>query len=350
MSEPTEEASPKRVEQARARGQVAQSRDAVSTAALLAGLGGAWATRAQLSHAFGVLLQLPVRAAAGERATAPSAALDAAGVMTLRASAPALLAAAGAALLVGLLLTGFLFAPSAALPQLERLDVFAALQRYAKPRTYVDPLLALLKGVLLLAFGYSAARAMLPSMLAATRTTPSIGAHLLGEVLYAIALRMIVALAVLAGLDVVYRRWQHAQDQRMTKDDVKREHKESEGDPHAKQARDRLHREILAEASLDRVKTASFVVTNPTHYAVALSWDEETMDAPELIAKGEGDMARRIIDEARRHGIAVLRDAPLARSLHELELGDHIPEALYEAVAAVVGFLADGGEPDRYGD
>src|SRR5262249_47153761 len=93
----------------------------------------------------------------------------------------------------------------------------------------------------------------------------------------------------------------------------------------------------------------SFVVTNPTHYAVALAWDEETMEAPELIAKGEGDLARRIMAEAHRHGIAVLRDAPLARSLHELEIGDEIPEALYEAVAAVAGFLGGGGAGGRWG-
>lgn len=350
MSEPTEEASPKRVEQARERGQVAQSRDAVSTAALLAGLGGAWAARNDLSTAFRALLEFPLRAAAGERATSPAVALDVAAVMVLRASAPALLAAAGASVLVGLLLTGFLFAPSAALPKLERLDVFAAFQRYARPRTYVDPLLAMLEGMLLIGLGYSTARGLLPAMLGAARLSVPVAAHVLGEVLYAMASRLIVALAIFAGLDVVYRRWQNARDQRMTKDDVKREQRESEGDPHARQARDRLHREILAEASLDRVKNASFVVTNPTHFAVALSWDEETMDAPELIAKGEGDLARRIIEEARRHGIAVLRDAPLARSLHELDLGDRIPEALYEAVAAVVGFLADGGTPDTYGE
>jgi flagellar biosynthesis protein FlhB len=166
-----------------------------------------------------------------------------------------------------------------------------------------------------------------------------------------VVLRILVAAVLIAGLDVLYRRLQHARDLRMSKEDVKREHKESEGDPHTKSARAKLHRELLAEATLDRVKKASFVVTNPTHYAVALAWDQETMQAPELVAKGEGEFARRIIAEAHRAGVAVLRDAPLARSLHELaEVGDAIPEHLYEAVAAVVSFLADGHDPEAYED
>jgi flagellar biosynthesis protein FlhB len=348
MSEPTEEASPKRLQQARERGQVAQSRDATSAAALLAGLAAMWASRDALETGFHTLLHLATRAAAGEPSITPSRALAVAVDTVFRASAPALLASASAAILVGALLTGFLIAPAAALPKLERLNVFEALQRYAKPRTYVEPLVALAKGAILLWLGYSTAKGLLPTLLGTARLAPTPAAHLLGEILRTIALRMVIALAILAGLDVVYRRWQHAQDLRMSKDDVKREHKESEGDPHAKHAREKLHKEILAEASLDRVKKASFVVTNPTHYAVALEWDEETMETPELLAKGEGEMARRIIEEAHRHGIAVLRDAPLARSLHELEIGDAIPEALFEAVAAVVGFLADGGDPDRY--
>jgi flagellar biosynthesis protein FlhB len=350
MSEPTEDASPKRVEQARERGQVAQSRDAVGAAALLAGLGATWASRSSLETGFRTLLQLSLRAASGEPSVSASEALSLGATEILRASAPSLFAAVFAAVLVGSLLGGFLFAPTAALPKLERLNVFESLQRYTKPRTYVEPLIALLKGALLLWLGYSAARAMLPNMVGSMRGPLPVTMHLLGDVLRSIATRMTIAVVVLAGLDVVYRRWQHAQDLRMTKEDVKREHKESEGDPHAKHAREKLHKEILAEASLDRVKKANFVVTNPTHYAVALSWDEETMDAPELIAKGEGEMARRIIEEAHRHGIAVLRDAPLARSLHELEIGDQVPELLYEAVAAVVGFLADGNDPDKYGE
>jgi type III secretion protein U len=350
MSDRTEPATPKRLREARERGQVAQSRDALAVAALLAGLGAAWATRQTVVDAFRTSLALAVRAAATPGKPAVAGALAQTGALTLGAVIAPIAAGAAAATLVGALLSGFLLAPAAALPRLDRLDPIQALARFTKPRTYVEPALQLAKGAALLYLGWSAARAVLPSLLASPRLAPGGMAHLLGEILRAVVTRMAAAAALLAGLDALYRRWQHARDLRMTKDEVKREHKESEGDPHTKHAREKLHREMLAEATLDNVRKASFVVTNPTHYAVALAWDEETMEAPAMVAKGEGEFARRIIAEAQRAGVPVLRDAPLARSLHELEVGDAIPEALYEAVAAVVGYLADGHDPERYGE
>jgi flagellar biosynthesis protein FlhB len=348
MSDRSEPASPKRIREARERGQVGTSREAVSVAALLAGLGALWATRQSVLDAFRVLLATAVRAASTPGTPAVTGSLAQAGSLALGAIVPPLVAAAAAATLVGALLTGFLIAPAAALPKLERLDPSQALARYTKPRTYVEPLLQLLKGAALLWFGWSAARALLPTILASPRLSSASAATVLGELLRTIATRIAAAAALLAGLDALYRRWQQAQDLRMSKDEVKRENKESEGDPHTRQAREELRREILADAAVHNVRKASFVVTNPTHYAVALAWDEETMDAPSMVAKGEGALARRIIEEAHRAGIPVLRNAPLARSLHELEVGDEIPEALYDAVAAVVGYLAEGRDPAAF--
>jgi len=138
-------------------------------------------------------------------------------------------------------------------------------------------------------------------------------------------------------LDVLYQRWRFRQDQKMTKDEVKREHKESEGDPHSRQERERLHREILSQATLDQVRKADVLVVNPTHLAIALKYDEESdQEAPEVLVKGQDELARRMIDAAREAGVPVLRDLPLAHALWELEEGDEIPETLYEAVAAVL--------------
>lgn len=348
MSEPTEEASPKRIREARERGQVATSRDAVATAALLAALGALWATRVQLLDAFRMALALAVRAAGAQGHPSVAGVLVQASTSVLGVLLAPIAAGAAAATLVGALLSGFLFAPAAALPRLDRLDPVGALKRYAKPRTYVEPLMQFAKGCVLLYLGWSAARAVLPWILGSPRAAPRDFPVLLGETLRTVVFRMMAAAVAFAGLDVLYRRWQYARDLRMTKEEVKREHKESEGDPHTKAERERLHREMLAEATLHNVRKASFVITNPTHYAVALAWDEEAMDAPCLVAKGEGEFARRIVEEARRAGVPVLRDAPLARSLHELEIGDEIPESLYEAVAAVVSYLAEGHDPDRY--
>jgi type III secretion protein U len=130
----------------------------------------------------------------------------------------------------------------------------------------------------------------------------------------------------------------------MSKDEVKREYKESEGDPQIKQARERAHHEMLASAAVGNVRNATVVIVNPTHLATALRYDEQEGDqAPVVVASGEGDLAARIVAAARDFGVPVVRDVPLARALAELSIGDAIPEALYEAVAEI---LRDAWEAD----
>lgn len=137
----------------------------------------------------------------------------------------------------------------------------------------------------------------------------------------------------------------------MTKEEVRREHRETEGDPAIKRARERLHREIADHSILEEVRRATFVVVNPDHLAIALRYEEGETDAPLVVAKGERLIAARIVEIAREAGIPILRDVPLARALFTLEVGDEIPEALYEAVAEVLRVLRaeaqDGEIPPR---
>ena len=144
------------------------------------------------------------------------------------------------------------------------------------------------------------------------------------------------AIAALAILDFLYQKWRYLKDQRMTKDEVKREYKDAEGDPHAKQQRDRLHKEIVEHNMVESVSLADVLVVNPTHLAVALHYDDDAANAPEITAKGSEHLARRMIEVAEQAGVPVVRDVPLARALFQLELGDEIPEALYDAVAVVL--------------
>jgi flagellar biosynthesis protein FlhB len=123
----------------------------------------------------------------------------------------------------------------------------------------------------------------------------------------------------------------------MSKSEVKREHKESEGDPQLKAARERAHHEMLAAATIANVQKASVVIVNPVHIACALRYEEEEGDeAPVIVASGHGDLAARIVAAARAYNVPVLQDIPLARALVELEVGTAIPEALYEAVAEIL--------------
>ena len=160
--------------------------------------------------------------------------------------------------------------------------------------------------------------------------------------------------AALAGLafgaaDLLVTRRSHRTRLRMSKDEVRREYKESEGDPQLRAARDRAYHELVAQATIGNVRTASVVIVNPTHLACALRYDEKEGDeTPAVVASGEGDLAARIVRAARDYGIPVVRDVPLARALVELEVGDVIPEALYEAVAEILREI--WGEPETASD
>lgn len=146
----------------------------------------------------------------------------------------------------------------------------------------------------------------------------------------------LIGLAI-AALDVVVTRGAWRRKLRMTKDEVKREHRDAEGDPQLKAARERAYHELITRAAVANVRAASVVVVNPTHRACALRYDEKSGDeAPVVVANGEGEVAARIAQAAHDHGVPVVRNVDLARALMELEPGQTIPEGLYEAVAEIL--------------
>lgn len=126
----------------------------------------------------------------------------------------------------------------------------------------------------------------------------------------------------------------------MSKEEVKQEYKESEGDPHVKHMRKHLFEQLMHESVAHHVPKATVVVANPTHFAIALRYEEKNMQAPHVTAKGQDSMALRIIDIAKQHSVPVVRNIGLAHSLYDLEIGHEIPEDLYEAVAEVLNFVS----------
>jgi flagellar biosynthesis protein FlhB len=141
----------------------------------------------------------------------------------------------------------------------------------------------------------------------------------------------------IGALDLLVIRQAWLRKLRMSKDEVRREYRETEGDPQFKAARERSYRELVAQADIANVRGASVVVVNPSHLACALRYDEKGGDdAPVVVASGEGGLAARIVQAAHDHGVPLVRDAPLARALIELTVGQAIPEVLYEAVAEVL--------------
>lgn len=151
---------------------------------------------------------------------------------------------------------------------------------------------------------------------------------------------ILIVLLVIAGADLVYQRYEHYQKMRMTKQELKDEYKQSEGDPHVKSRLRQLRAERARKRMMQNVPKADVVITNPTHYSIALQYDPDTMAAPKCLAKGIDEVALRIREVAKEHDIMLYENVPLARTLYDVvEIDENIPPEQYKAVAEVISFV-----------
>ncbi len=272
------------------------------------------------------------------RAPAGGAAFDASelGGEVLTLALPVLLAAAIAGAVGQAVQTGGFISMGRLSPKLDKLNLYEGVKNLFSTQKLTAVVRALVSGSVVAWLAYRGLKSHLIDVAHLTGRLQYVGT-VASEIARKVALDAAVVGVALGALDmlVVRRAWRKRL--MMSKDDVKREYKESEGDPQTKAARERAHHEMLASATVGNVKNATVVVVNPTHLATALKYDEKDGDeAPVVVAMGEGDLAQRIIAAARDYGVPVLRDVPLARALAELQIGDAIPEALYEAVAEIL--------------
>jgi len=175
-----------------------------------------------------------------------------------------------------------------------------------------------------------------------------IAMQIIGAVIWDFCIKIGFVFILIAAFDAFYQKRRYIKDNKMSKYDVKQEYKQSEGDPHMKAQRKQIHQEVLNSASSSNVKNADVVVTNPHEIAVAIKYDQESGDgAPEILAKGERIWAQRIKETAKRFGIPIVRNVPLAHALNRLEIGEEVPEELYEAVAEVLNFVFELSEAQK---
>lgn len=335
MSEKTEEPTPKRLRKAREEGDSGQS-SAFSQA--MGFLVGVFALPGAITAALYVVRPLLQDAFVAAAVESPRVAFSSGPLVMAVALAPLPLLAtvAAASGVASFVQTGGFIATKKLAPKLDHLNVLQGLRGLFGTQRLFSVLRAFLTALVVayLAHGVITAHLLdLARLVESPQHLPRVAETLSISLLKRAAL----VTFVLGVIDILVVRRAWMKRLRMGKDEIKREHKESDGDPHLKAAREKLHHELMSQATLGNVKRASVVLVNPTHLACALRYDEAEGDqAPVLIANGEGEMARRIVEAARAYGVPVLRDVPLARALHELALGDEIPEALYEAVALVL--------------
>ena len=339
--ERTEPASQKRLEEAREQGNIARSPELSSLGVVAAALAALWFYGESAARG---LMRLTAQGLALDPAFIrdPGAMLVRLYELTLDAlllGAPLLAVTVIAGLAAPLAVSGWSFSPVALLPKFDRINPLQGFSRMFSKRGVVELGKALLKATLIGAVSclvlWQAREAMVDLANQPFHTALPTFARLVMVSIFAIASVMVV----IAGVDVPLQLWQHASRLRMTREEVKREAKETEGDPHVKavirqQQRDAAQRRMMAD-----VPKADVVVTNPTHYAVALRY-ADTMQAPVVVAKGLDLVAANIRGVAEEHRVPILEAPPLARALYaHTEIGQQIPEKLYTAVAEVLAYV-----------
>ena len=340
--ERTEPASPRRLEQAREEGQVPQSRELVAFAVLAAGAGAFWV----MGDWFAQRVSLLVREGlAFQRATAfdtqrmlqLAGDLASSAVMTL---APLFLLTVSAAVLAPFAIGGLVFSPKAMQFDLNRMDPLRGIGRMFSWQSLAELVKALLKAALIGLVIYWVVINQQDRIIALMGQAVGPGLNSFGDLLVLSLLAVVAGVALIALIDVPFQLWQYHDRLKMTREELRQEAKEMEGDPQLKARIRSQQREIARRRMMSEVPKADVVVTNPTHFAVALAYDAERMNAPRIVAKGMNLVAFRIRDLALEHEVPVVEAPPLARALHRhAELGDQIPAGLYTAVAEVMAYV-----------
>jgi len=345
----TEAPTPRRREKARERGQIARSQDMTSVLCLVAVL-------AAFNFA-GTYLTKTVLAMMTEALSDPMPmGFTVAGVMAafrhwlrwgLMLTTPLLTAAVVAAVLVNLAQTRFVFSTYPLQPRLEKISPTLGFQRLFSLRSLVRGLVSTLQVGLVLLVAGLVLRAHLPVLTSAVNSSliamVIIGVHIATQ----IAIKCSLVMVVIGAADYGYQYYEHEKSLRMTRHELREELREAEGEPLMASRRRQQRREMLQGMISAEMPEATAVVTNPTHIAVALRY-EEGMTAPKVVAKGRGLLAERVVQLAHTYNIPIEHNPPLAQSLYRMvPVGELIPEALYEAVAEILAIIYRKREEQR---
>ena len=341
-AERTENATPKRLEEARKKGQVPRSTElsiaavCVSAAAAIYTLGrGAAGQFADLMRG---LLSLRPEQVMGEGVMWP--ALVDAGLRSLIIILPILGATFIAALAAPLAIGGWNFSGQALMPQFSKLNPAAGLGRMFSARGTVELGKGIAKVLVVSLIAWVLLKGMTPQLMGLS-SEPLEGAigHSAALTGYAL-LVLCFGLVAIAAFDVPFQLWQHSRDLKMTREEVKEEYKESEGSPETRGRIREAQRALARGRMMQEVPKADVVITNPTHFAVALRYDETRNRAPVVVAKGTDLLAARIREIAAENGVPLVAAPPLARALYRsVELGHEVPAALYATVAQVLTYV-----------
>jgi flagellar biosynthesis protein FlhB len=355
--EKSEPASGRKVDQAREQGNVPRSKELSSFLVTVVGVASLWMMSGWMYQRLGGVMRhgfTLTREQAFEKDMMGKALLDlfSDGLITL---APLLIVIMIAGIASHVVLGGFVISGEAFKLDFTRMNPVTGMKRFVS----LTGLVELVKGVFKSTFILGVAGYLVWhyrfEMLGLMGMPLNVGLQRFSEMLIFAAFALCTSLALIAAMDVPYQIWHYWKELRMTKQEIKDENKESEGDPKVKGKIRQRQQEMARRRMMEAVPKADVVVTNPTHFAVALKYESGKMGAPTVVAKGADFLAQTIRDLAKENNVPLLESPPLARALfHHAKVDQQIPAALYTAVAEVMAyiyqlnqFIAEGGLPPQ---
>ncbi|MYM30580.1 flagellar type III secretion system protein FlhB [Duganella sp. CY15W] len=356
-AEKTEPASAKRLEQAREEGDVPRSREVATFTVLMAAGAGLWMTSDGLIRQLQTVLVSGLKLDQEQIFNADvlfhRIAVDV--VQVLIACLPLGVAVMVVALASPMLVGGWLFSAKAFTPNFNKLNPISGISNMISTNALVELLKALLKTIVVGFVAWLVVLKYKDAVIGLSLEPLKLGIGHTLNMLAAAFMFIVGALGLIAAIDGPYQMWHYANKLKMTRQELIQESKESDGNPQIKGKIRQLQREMAKRRMMADVPTADVVVTNPTHYAVALKYNDNMRGAPKVVAKGTDEVAAKIREIAKEHKVAMLEAPALARALHKhTEIGDEIPEQLYAAVAEVLAYVfqlrvfnrGDGNRPD----
>jgi flagellar biosynthetic protein FlhB len=340
--EKTESPSQRRLDQAREEGQVARSRELSTFTVLMAGGAGIWLMGSVLAHQLISLIRegLTLDTGLAFHTDQLLPRLHELSEATLFAFLPLLGLLLAVALFSPLLLNGWLFSFKPLQPNFDKLNPLNGIGRMFSINSLMELVKAIAKSVVVGGVGAWVIWHNKSAVLMLVSEPLAIAIPHLASLVWGSFAAIMGGMLLIVAVDVPFQLWEHNKKLKMTKEEVRQEAKETEGDPQVKARVRSMQREMARRRMMAEIPKADVVVTNPTHYSVALKYSDNKMRAPVVVAKGSHLMAARIKEIANENNVPILEAPPLARALHKhCEIGEAIPEALYTAVAEVLAYV-----------
>ncbi|MDY6791190.1 MAG: flagellar biosynthesis protein FlhB [Thermodesulfobacteriota bacterium] len=343
FQEKTEQPTPKKIADARKKGTVAQSREIPSAIILLTSLGifffsGSWMFSSLSDFMGGIFRNIGTFKIYDITTASTLSTIILKNVLSI--ILPFMLAVVVAGIMANILQIGFLFSPEAFSPKLSKFNPLKGIKKLFSLKSFVELIKSLIKITFVGGIAYLTIKMEIKTIPILMQMGIKDIVSFVGITSFKICLYVSMALIIMAVLDYIYQKYEHIKGLKMTKQEVKDENKQTEGDPKVKARIRSIQLEISRRRMMESVPEADVVITNPTHLAIALKFDAEKMIAPKIMAKGAGKIAERIREIADENHVPIVENKPLARTLFKIaEIGDYIPAELYQAVAEVLAYV-----------